>query len=282
MSLNDLTLNADIVSEFNKIFAGYGLDLARYKSAFIKRRLDRRMRILNISDYSQYMLALKNNRKEFEEIFASLSINVTNFFRDSTVFDRFQLSILPKILSSLGDSNKIRVWSAGCASGEEPYSIAMMFKQAVGKLSNLEVEIIANDVNKSAIQFAERGRYPAKGIESLPPSIILNNFQKIKNDNNTMEYEIISEIKNMVTFKVGDILSDQMQFFDVIFCRNVLIYYEKEAQELIFTKFHRGLKNSGYLVLGMDETMFGRRCQKLFNPLMARERIYQKVLQQDD
>jgi chemotaxis protein methyltransferase CheR len=281
LSLNDLTLNADIVAEFNKIFAGYGLDLARYKPAFIKRRLDRRMRILNISDYSQYMLALKNNRKEFEEIFTSLSINVTNFFRDSIVFDRFQLSILPKILSSLGDGNKIRVWSAGCASGEEPYSIAMMFKQAIGKLSNLEVEIIANDVNKFAIQFAERGRYPAKGVESLPPSIILNNFQKIRDDNNNLEYEIISEIKNMVTFKVGDILSDTIQSFDVIFCRNVLIYYEKEAQELIFTKFHRGLKNSGYLVLGMDETMFGRRCQKLFNPLMARERIYQKVLQQD-
>lgn len=277
-----MALNTDIVTEFNKIFASYGLDLARYKPAFIKRRLDRRMRILNISDYTQYILALKNNRKEFEEIFASLSINVTNFFRDSTVFDRFQLSILPKILSSLGESNKIRVWSAGCASGEEPYSIAMMFKQAIGKLPDLEVEIIANDVNKSAIQFAERGRYPAKSVESLPPSIILNNFQKRIDENNIVEYEIVSTIKNMVTFKMGDILSDTIQSFDVIFCRNVLIYYEKEAQELIFTKFYKGLKDSGYLVLGMDETMFGRRCQKLFNPLLVRERIYQKILQQNN
>lgn len=240
------------------------------------------MRILNISDYAQYVLALKNNRKEFEEIFASLSINVTNFFRDSTVFDRFQLSILPKILSSLGESSKIRVWSAGCASGEEPYSIAMMFKQAIGKLHNIQVEIIANDVNKFAIQFAERGRYTAKGVESLPPSVILNNFQKRTDSNNNVEYEIVPAIKNMVTFKIGDILSDTIQSFDVIFCRNVLIYYEKEAQELIFTKFYKGLKDFGYLVLGMDETMFGRRCQKLFNPLMARERIYQKVLQQNN
>lgn len=240
------------------------------------------MRILNISDYAQYVIALKNNRKEFEEIFASLSINVTNFFRDSMVFDRFQLSILPKILSGLGEGNKIRIWSAGCASGEEPYSIAMMFKQAIGKLSNLEVEIIANDVNKLAIQFAQHGRYPAKSVESLPPNVILNNFQKRTTDDNNTEYEVVQFIKNMVTFKVGDILSDTMQFFDVIFCRNVLIYYEKEAQELIFTKFYKGLKDSGYMVLGMDETMFGRRCQKLFNPLMARERIYQKVLQQNN
>lgn len=279
MSLSDLTLNVNIITEFNKIFASYGLDLTRYKTSFIKRRLDRRMRILNISEYSQYAVVLKNNHNEFEEIFTSLSINVTNFFRDSTVFDRFQLSILPKILSDIGEHDKIRVWSAGCASGEEPYSIAMMFKQATGKSSNLDVEIIANDVNKIAIQFAERGRYPAKIVESLPQNIIINNFKKIVDDKNNVEYEIVQSIKDLVTFKVGDILSDTEQFFDVIFCRNVLIYYEKEAQELIFTKFYKSLKNSGYMVLGMDETMFGRRCQKLFNPIMARERIYQKVLQ---
>ncbi|SMH70835.1 CheR family methyltransferase [Candidatus Nitrosotalea okcheonensis] len=281
MSLNDLTLDPNIMAEFNKVFASYGLDLARYKPAFIKRRLDRRMRILNISEYSKYLLTLRDDRKEFEEIFASLSINVTNFFRDSAVFDRFQLSILPKILSDLRD-NKIRVWSAGCASGEEPYSIAMMFKQATEKISNLKVEIIANDVNKFAIEFAQRGIYPAKSVESLPVNVISNNFQQRNSADNNVEYEVISTIKNMVTFKVGDILSYAIQYFDVIFCRNVLIYYEKEAQELIFTKFYNGLKESGYLVLGMDETMFGRRCQKLFNPLMARERIYQKVLPQNN
>lgn len=279
MSLNGLTLNAEVMNEFNKISAGYGLDLARYKPAFIKRRLDRRMRMLNISEYSQYAHVLKNDRKEFEEIFLSLSINVTNFFRDSAVFDRFQLSILPQILSNLGENKKIRIWSAGCASGEEPYSIAIMFNQILGKIMNLDVKVIGNDVNKTAIQFAERGRYSRKSVESLPPDVIKNNFQKISNNGQDVEYEVVQSVKDMVTFKVGDILSDPMQSFDVIFCRNVLIYYEKEAQELILTKFYKGLKDSGYLVLGMDETMFGRRCQKLFNPLMVRERIYQKMLQ---
>ena len=282
MSLNGLTLNAEVMNEFNKISAGYGLDLARYKPAFIKRRLDRRMRMLNISEYSQYAHVLKNDRKEFEEIFLSLSINVTNFFRDSAVFDRFQLSILPQILSNLGENKKIRIWSAGCASGEEPYSIAIMFKQILGKITNLDVKVVANDVNNTAIEFAERGRYPVKSVESLPHDVIKNNFQKISDDGNNIEYEVMQSVKDMVTFKVGDILSDNMQFFDVIFCRNVLIYYEKEAQELILTKFYKSLKDSGYLVLGMDETMFGRRCQKLFNPLMARERIYQKISQVDN
>ncbi|MDE1819058.1 MAG: protein-glutamate O-methyltransferase CheR [Thaumarchaeota archaeon] len=279
MSLSDLTLNAEVMNEFNKISAGYGLDLARYKPAFIKRRLDRRMRILNISEYSQYAHILRNDRKEFEEIFLSLSINVTNFFRDSAVFNRFQLSILPQILSGLGENKKIRIWSAGCASGEEPYSIAIMFNQVLEKMTNLDVKIVANDVNKTAIQFAECGRYPVKSIERLQHDVIKNNFQKMSDGENNVEYEVTQSIKNMVTFKVGDILSDTLQSFDVIFCRNVLIYYEKEAQELILTKFHKSLKDSGYLVLGMDETMFGRRCQKLFNPLMARERIYQKISQ---
>lgn len=237
------------------------------------------MRILDISEYSQYALVLKNDRKEFEEIFSSLSINVTNFFRDSTVFDRFQLSILPQILSGIDERRKIRIWSAGCASGEEPYSIAMLFKQVIGRMINLDVKIIANDVNKTAIQFAERGKYPAKSVEILPQNIIKNNFQKITDDQNNVEYEVVQSIKDMVTFKSGDILSDTMQSFDVVFCRNVLIYYEKEAQELILTKFYKSLRDSGYLVLGMDETLFGKRCQKLFDPLIARERIYQKILQ---
>jgi len=277
--MNDMTLDTGMMTEFGKVFGNYGLDIARYKSAFIKRRLDRRMRILNISKYSEYALVLKNEHKEFEEIFASLSINVTNFFRNSAVFNIFQLSILPKILSSLDKNNKIRVWSAGCASGEEPYSIAIMFKQVMEKLNNLNVEIIANDVNKVAIQFAKRGRYPPKSVERLSQNIVMRNFQKKEDDKNNVEYEVIPSVKDMVTFEVGDILSNGIKFCDVIFCRNVLIYYEKEAQELIFTKFHNSLKDSGYLVLGMDETMFGRKSQKLFNPLIARERIYQKINQ---
>ncbi len=93
----------------------------------------------------------------------------------------------------------------------------MMFKQAIRKLHNIKVEIIANDVNKFAIQFAQRGRYHAKGVESLPSSIILNNFQKRTDENNNVEYEVVPEIKDMVTFKIGDILSDTIQSFDVIF-----------------------------------------------------------------
>lgn len=277
MSLNELSISADLLNMFGKVFEDYGSDIRRYKLPFIKRRLDRRMRILDINDYSEYVAILKNERHEFEELFSSLSINVTNFFRDFMVYDKFKSSVLPKLLSNMDQYDKIRVWSAGCASGEEAYSLAIMFTHAVGKENNLGIEIIANDINKKAIEHAKNGKYHAKSIEQLPQDITTQDFHKITNGENNVEYEIMPHIKNLVTFKVGDILSNDTKHFDVIFCRNVLIYYEKEAQELIMTKFHYCLKESGYLALGMDETMLGRRCEKLFYPLMPRERIYQKI-----
>ena len=242
----------------------------------MKRRLDRRMRILEINDYSEYASILRKERHEFDELVTSLSINVTSFFRDFMVYDKFKSYVIPKILSSLKQKEKIRVWSAGCASGEEAYSLAILFEHAVGK--NFNVEIIASDVNKKAIEYAQNGTYPAKSIEKLPMEFIINNFHKINNQDNNVEYQVASHIKNLVTFQVGDILSNRVTQVDAIFCRNVLIYYEKETQELIMEKFNHCLKDGGYMALGMDETMLGRRCEKLFYPLMPRERIYQKAV----
>ena len=277
MSLDDSELPAGVMSEFTRVFAINGIDLTLYKPSFIKRRLDRRMNILDISEYDMYAKMLIGNHKEFEEISSSLHINVTSFFRDPDVFNTFKTSILPRLFSNLKSSQKIRIWSAGCASGEEAYSVALMIHQAVDKFNIPNVEIIANDVNYDAIQFAQRGKYSSKNIESLPNDVVSNNFHKVIDDNDDVHYEIGQHIKKMITFRQGDILSCNIPFFDIVFCRNVLIYYEPEAQDLILTKFYTNLKNGGYLILGMDETLFGRSCHKLFHPLMLRERIYQKI-----
>ncbi|MGI0101521.1 MAG: CheR family methyltransferase [Nitrosotalea sp.] len=278
LSLDKLSMGEDLLRTFENVFEGYGFDINRYKTAFMKRRLDRRMKILEIDDYLEYAMVLKKERPEFEELFASLSINVTNFFRDSTVYDKFKLSIMPKILSGRDQHDKIKIWSAGCASGEEAYSLAIMFTHEIEQANHFDVEIMANDINKKAIEHAQSGRYPNKSVGKLPPDVIANHFQKIIDSKNDVIYEVAQATKNLVTFKVCDILSNDSKNLDVIFCRNVLIYYEKEAQELILTKFYQCLKESGYLVLGMDETMLGRRCAKLFHPLIARERIYQKIM----
>src|SRR5574337_1172075 len=134
MTLNTLSTDEGILNVFGEVFENYGFDLTRYKTSFIKRRIDRRMSLLDIMDYFEYSNVLKKDRKEFEEFFMSLSINVTNFFRDFTVYDNFKSIIIPKIVSNMEKSDKIRIWSAGFASGEEPYSIAIMFLDAIEKL----------------------------------------------------------------------------------------------------------------------------------------------------
>lgn len=267
----------NVVDMFKSVFDIYGFDISRYKSSFMKRRIDRRMKLLDINDYSEYVSVLKKEKSEFQELFVSLSINVTNFFRDIAVYDKTRSDIIPKIMSGLKTDEKIRVWSAGCATGEEAYSLAILLAQEFGPIDCSKIDIIANDISDKAISFALNGRYPSKIIESMPVDAIMKNFHKITNNTNVSEYEVINSIKNLVTFKVSDILSTDAKKLDLIFCRNVLIYYEREAQELILSKFYQSLKDSGYLVLGMDETMLGRKCEKLFHPLLARERIYKKI-----
>ncbi|MDE1763462.1 MAG: protein-glutamate O-methyltransferase CheR [Thaumarchaeota archaeon] len=276
MSLSNLTTDEDVLNIFSSVFKSYGADITRYKSSFIKRRLGRRMGILGLKNYLDYEQVLKKNSVEFEELFMSLSINVTNFFRDSIVYESFKSFIMPKILANVGPGGRIRIWSAGCASGEEPYSIAIMLLSALEKSDNFSIEIVANDISRKAIEYAQRGKYSVKSVEKLPPNVVTKYFQKIGNTNT--EYEVNSSVKNQISFKICDILSNDVKQIDAIFCRNVLIYYGRESQELILSKFHKCLKEHSYLVLGMDETMLGRKCEKLFNPVMARERIYQKIL----
>ena len=185
MSLSESYLNPDLLNTFSKVFEEYGFDIKRYKPSFMKRRLDRRMRILDVKNYFEYATILKKNRHEFEELFSSLSINVTNFFRDFIVYDKFKSCIIPKILYDLKPKEKIRIWSAGCASGEEAYSLAILFSDMISKFN---IEIIANDINEKAIQYALCGKYPGKNIEKLPLDIVSNHFHKTTNSENNTEY----------------------------------------------------------------------------------------------
>lgn len=277
MTLDPMPAGPDLLCAFDGVFEKYGFDIARYKPGFIKRRIERRMSLLDVRDHLEYSEILKKDRHEFEEFFMSLSINVTNFFRDGSVYEIFKSSIIPSIMSSSRRGESVRIWSAGCATGEEPYSIAMMFLEAMGTSMKANLEIFANDVSGKAIEYAQRGMYPVKSVEKLPRDIIQKYFRLARNGEN-IDFEIVPEVQKRISFRTGDILSNDERQMDAIFCRNVLIYYEKEAQELIIGKFSQSLKDSGYLVLGMDETMLGRRCETLFRPLMARERIYQKIL----
>lgn len=278
-TLNDDSESLDLLKH---IFENNHLDISRFKMEFLKRRIDRRMQIKEIYDFNNYIQVLETDLNELKYLFESLSINVTSFFRDTAVFNALRAIIVPKILSNAVNDKIINVWSAGCATGEEPYSIAILLNdileisKKIGISEKIGLHIKATDMNEKAIDFAKNGIYLNKFLEHL--SIDLKNKYFVKHASHlSNECEIISEIKDMIDFETMDILSSPENKYDVIFCRNVLIYYDKEAQELLLKKFYNCLKNGGYLILGSDEILIGRKAKNIFYPVMPKEKIFQKI-----
>ena len=253
-----------------------GLDLSYFKPTFLSRRISVRMRMLNITSSSQYAELLNSDINEVGTLYDSLSINVTKFYRDKQVWQVFRNKIIPNLLKNTKRNDKLRIWSCGCASGEEPYSLAIMFNEAF-KNSDNKFKILATDINSKALQHAQRGIYTADNLKNLDSLLITKYFKKTNDEN----YKIIDKIKDLVSFNLADITTFSISYLDVIFCRNLLIYYGKDAQDLIFKKFHNVLKPNRYLVLGMDETLWGHKLQNSFSSLNSKDRIYQKNLSVD-
>lgn len=255
-----------------KILNQRGVDLSQYKESFLRRRIDIRLRAKGLQDYSQYASLLDEDPSEYLIFFETLSINVTEFLRDKDVFDTFYKHIIPKLIEEKQKHEEIRIWSAGCASGEEVYSIAMLLHEALGD-SNFAFRVIGTDISQKAIQAAKRARYKIETLQKLPRMLLMKYFESPED---TKHYEICSKIRKSVSLSVGDLSrSVPPANLDVIFCRNTLMYLESEVQHQIFATFYRSLKKTGYLVLGKAETVIGKPAE-LFEPLLSKERIYRK------
>ena len=253
-----------------------GFDLSYFKPTFLSRRVNVRMKVLHVKSGSEYAKLLHSNPEEINSLYDSLSINVTKFFRDLPVWTMFSKKILPRLEQNLNGNNTIRIWSSGCASGEEAYSIAIMFHEYFEN-SDYKIKIIATDINADLLNIAKKGIYSSEEIKGLDPEIKRKYFKKLQSD----KYQINKDIRNTISFHTGDIVTFPVSYLDVIFCRNLLIYYGKDAQDLIFKKFHQVLKETRFLVLGIDESMLGHKVSKSFMPIFPRERIYQKRSSRD-
>ncbi len=250
-----------------------GLDLSYFKPSFLTRRIGVRMKMLNMTNSSQYAQLLNSDLNEVGSLYDSLSINVTRFYRDKQVWQIFGNKIIPNLLKDSKTSEKLRIWSCGCASGEEPYSLAIMFSEALDNPKN-KIKIQATDINSHALQTARKGIYTIDNLKNLDPLLITKYFKKIY----STKLQVIDKIKDLISFNLADITTFPVSYLDVVFCRNLLIYYGKESQDLIFKKFHIVLKPNRYLVLGMDETLWGHKLQNSFLSLDPKNRIYQKKL----
>ncbi|MFA4640802.1 CheR family methyltransferase [Pyrococcus kukulkanii] len=262
-----------------EIFKRLGVSMDAYKDSYLQRRIRARMRKLGITDYMEYYRLLKTNKDEFEELLFTIAINVTEFFRDPIVWKTFQNKILPELIDfkKKRGSRSIKIWSAACSTGQEPYSIAMTLYEVLGQnLSGFRVSILATDIDKEALQAAMRGEYPVDAVEKqVPKHMIPKYFDRISEE----RYRIKPFVKRLVTFRWLNLLSSPYpKGFDVIFIRNVLIYMNREAQEEIFKKLYDSLEDHGYLILGKTETILGNAA-KLFKLYDLVARVYKKNLE---
>lgn len=248
-------------------------DFSLYKSSTLLRRIERRMAIHALASLELYSAFLANNTQEIDLLFKELLIGVTSFFRDDEVWNYLSGTTLPDLLAHNVEQSVLRAWSVGCSTGEEAYSLAMIFREVIDRLpayKNHSLQIFASDLSADAIASARRAQYPLNIEDQISPTRLARFFTQHKN-----YYQINQEIRDMVLFAQHDVvLNPPFTRLDLIVCRNLLIYFDAELQRRLLPLFHYSLRAHGILLLGSSETV--GRLQHLFLPIQAKLRLYQR------
>lgn len=245
-----------------------GLNCSGYRDEYLKRRFEVRLRATSCLTYGKYLIYIKKNPEEIQKLLNDLTINYTMFFRDTDVYLYLEKVLLPKLLKS----NSVTIWSAGCATGEEPYSLAILTHKILNiHAANHKVSIIASDIDKDALAKAEKGEYLRKQLNNQTDSFIERYF--VKQDD---IYRVKDFVKESVHFEQFDLMkTPSRNNLDLILCRNVMIYFSKEGQQHIHMNFYHALKEEGYFITGKAEMLSGEPAQK-FLPIDIKCRVYQK------
>jgi chemotaxis protein methyltransferase CheR len=256
------------------IYKVRGVDFRGYLPRILKRRVARRMDANKVDTYADYLRVLVSSPREYDMLFDNLTINITEFFRDKTVFKAAEMVLAKMIRHKIAtkDTN-IKVWSAGCASGEEPYSIAILLKELTRNDElGFNIKIIATDIDRESLATARLGEYEPKSLKNLSKIWLKKHLEPVGS-----KYRVKDKLKELITFYHHNLVSDQpFENIDVIFCRNVFIFFNREVQEHLVINFHKALKKDGYMVLGKVETFLGE-AKELFRVINFDERIFQKI-----
>ncbi|CCQ98478.1 methyl-accepting chemotaxis proteins (MCPs) methyltransferase [[Clostridium] ultunense Esp] len=242
----------------------FHVDLFQYKEAQMKRRLTTLRERRGYSTFQDYFEALVRNPELAEEFLNRITINVSEFFRNKERWKDLERSILPRIFR---ENKAPRFWSAACSTGEEPYSLALLLTRFQAGRDGV---ILATDIDEVALAKAKEGIYEERTLKEIDPNLLSRYFQKEGGS-----YRVAPEIRRMVTFQKHDLLVDSYpNGFDLILCRNVMIYFTDEAKETMIEKFSRSLKTGGFLFVGSTEQIFN---PGKFSMEMASPFIYRKI-----
>ncbi|MBO0600429.1 protein-glutamate O-methyltransferase CheR [Sporosarcina sp. E16_3] len=229
-----------------KIKKKTGIDLSLYKEAQMKRRLTSLYEKRGYRNFIDYYEAIHNDKALLEEFLDRMTINVSEFYRNAQRWDVLEKKIFPKLLAQ---NKKLKIWSAACSTGEEPYSIALVL---LSHVPLRDISILATDLDLGVIERAKVGLYPERALKEVPPTIVKQHFV-----NEGHFYQVKDDIKRTVTFKQQNLLEDRYDTgFDLIVCRNVMIYFTEEAKDQIYTNFSKSLKQGGILFVGSTEQIF--------------------------
>lgn len=253
-----------------------GHDFSLYKKNTIIRRINRRMSLNQIKDFVTYIRFLRENPEEPDLLFRELLIGVTNFFRDEQSYEILKQKILPDMLNQMPEDSIFRVWVPACSTGEEAYSLAMVFKECMDKTNKrISLQLFGTDINKHAIEKARAGIFPESIVADVNSKRLTRFFIKEKDS-----YSIKKEIRDCIVFSVQDILKDPpFSRLHMLCCRNLLIYFDTKAQKKILPLFHYTLVQNGVLMLGSSETIGG--ATDLFGVLDSKWKIFKKKESQE-
>jgi len=235
----------------------YGIELAQFDDAFLRQSVERRFEFVEVKDLQEYNMYLSNNAIEARNLAQSLNITYTEFFRNTLTFAHLEQWIIPNLIEKKTKGSELRVWSAGCSSGQEAYSIAIMLENAAEKRSEaFRYRIIATDISESALEMATKGEYREEAIQNIRVRDLNMFFSRIGET-----YTVCEQLRQHISFSLYDLLDpltanpQESIFgnFDLVMCSNVLFYYKSKCQSFILKKLANSLAGNGYLITGEAE-----------------------------
>jgi len=255
-----------------------GIALSEHKPSLVGSRLGRRLRALGLPSFRQYYEHLRSEagQAELENFVNAMTTNKTDFYRERAHFEFLQRELVPawKARAARTGERRIRIWSAGCSSGEEPYTIALTLRDTLESLLTWDIRILASDIDTHVLAHAAQGIYPADRVTDIPRPTLEGHFRRGTGAKAGL-VQVAREVRNLVTFRQINLLEEPWPIrtvFDCIFCRNVIIYFDKQTIRRLVSRFATYVKEEGYLFLGHSESLYGVTDQFAF----LRNTIYRK------
>lgn len=268
--------SAELQWLLEKVYQERGSDFREYKATTLTRRLGRRLRARGLKTYVDYARVLDQDPTEYDRLFNDLTIKVTSFFRDEVAFKALEDIVLPALIHRGTETQRcLRIWSAACATGQEPYSIAMLLLEILGQdIERWDVTILGTDIDTRVLDGAREGVFTEKAVEGIQPAWLERYFIR-----EGQSLRLRPSLRQLVTFEAHNLVSDPPYLdLDLVVCRNVLIYFASPLQTQVLKGFYKALKDGGFLLLGKAEEPVGET-KALFHCIDRKAKLFRKTLE---